>query len=140
MAQVLRDIKYERLQYDFTRIKPLLYFGRNYSIFKQELIRDEENALQYGFLWHKGKLDLRGLTRGAGFDNYQLKLRLIGLTKNLDLIGKLHYDAAPKQELWGCGVDLKYYQPAFTGTIGWADLANCLFTQRRDCRAKLGQT
>ena len=122
LAQVLRDIKYERLQYDFTRIKPLLYFGRNYSIFKQELIRDEENALQYGFLWHKGKLDLRGLTRGAGFDNYQLKLRLIGLTKNLDLIGKLHYDAAPKQELWGYGVDLKYYQPAFTGTIGWADL------------------
>src|SRR5690606_16354715 len=52
----------------------------------------------------------------------ELKLKLIGLTTNLDLIAKLHYEEAPKQDLWGYGVDLKYYQPAFTLTIGWADL------------------
>ena len=122
LTRVLRDIKYERLQYDFTRIKPLLYFGREHSFFRQELIREETNTLQYGFLWHKGKLDLRGLTRGKGFDNYELKLKFIGLTADLDLIGKLHYEETTKQDLWGYGVDLKYYQPAFTGTIGWADL------------------
>lgn len=122
LAQVLRDIKYERLQYDFTRIKPLLYFGRGHSFFKQELIREEATALQYGFLWQKGKLDLRGLTRGKGLDNYALKLKFIGLTRDLDLIGKLHYEETPKQDLWGYGVDLKYYQPNFTLTCGWAEL------------------
>ena len=120
LARVVRDIKHERLQYDFIRIKPLVYLGREHSFFKQELIREESTALQYGFLWQKGKIDLRGLTRGKGFDNYELKLKVIGLTSNLDLIGKLHYEETLKQDLWGYGVDLKYYQPAFTLTSGWA--------------------
>ena len=122
MTQVLRDIKYDRLQYDFSRIKPLLYFGREHSFFKQELIREETTALEYGFLWQKGKLDLQGLTRGKGFDNYELKLKFIGLTTDLDLIAKLHYEETPKQDFWGYGLDLKYYQPNYTLTIGWAEL------------------
>lgn len=126
LTRVLRDIKYERLQYDFTRIKPLLYFGREHSFFRQELIREETTALQYGFLWHKGKIDLRGLTRGKDFDHYELKLRLIGLTTNLDLIGKLHHEDTTRN-IWSYGVDLKYYQPAYTLTIGWADLGQIAF-------------
>lgn len=122
LPELLRDIKYERLPYDFTRFKPLLYFGPEHSYFKQDLIREESTALQYGFLWQKGQLDLRSLTQGTGLDNYELRLKLTGLTANFDLIGKLHYEETPEQDLWCYGVDLKYYQSTFTFTVGWADL------------------
>jgi len=123
IERVFRDIKYERVPYGFIRIKPLLYFGREHAVFKQDLFREESSILQYGFLCQKGKFDLRGLTRGKSFDNYDLKLKWIGLTSNLDLIGKAHYKETPTQEIWGYGIDLRYYQPAFTFTIGLADFA-----------------
>lgn len=123
LAQVFSDIKYERLTYDFPRLKPLLYIGREHSIFKQELFREELMALQYGFLWQRGRFELRGLVRGKLFNYSEFKLRLIGFTPNVDLIGKLHYEHNGTDALWGGGVDLNYNRPQYTLAVGWADLA-----------------
>lgn len=127
LKRVLSDLKYERWTYDFARIKPLIYFGRDYSFFKQELLREEAPFFQYGLLWQKGRLDFRVLTQGKTFDDYDLKLRWLGLTPRLDLIGKAHYGATPDPGGWSYGIDLKYYQPAFTFSIGWADLAQTTY-------------
>ena len=122
LERVFTDIKYERLQYDFTRIQPLLYFGREHSFYKQDLLREESSALQYGFLWQTGQFDLRALTRGTGFDHFQSKLKWIGLTPDIDLIGSVSYQDTSGDQSWSYGVDVKYYQPKFTLAAGWADL------------------
>jgi hypothetical protein len=45
----------------------------------------------------------------------------MGLTPNIDLIGSVYYQETSVKQSWSYGVDVKYYQPRFTFTTGWAD-------------------
>lgn len=121
LSKVVTDIKYERFQYDFARIKPVVYYGKEHSLFKQELLKGESSALQYGLLWQKGQMDLRLLTRGNNFDFWETKLKVIGLTPSFDLIGKVHYEDKETERRTGYALDLKCYRPLYTLSVGWAD-------------------
>ncbi len=122
LTKTFSDIKYQRLQYDFTRIKPLVYFGKEHSIFKQDLFREESAILQYGMIFQRGSMDLRLLTRGKNFDYLETQFKFIGLTPSLDLIGRLHFEEKETRLRSGYGLDLKYYNLYYTISFGWAEI------------------
>jgi NTE family protein len=123
LPKVISDIKYQRLKYNFTRIKPIVYFGREQSFFKQDLFKDELFSLQYGMILQKGSADLKLLTRGKHFDYLETQLKVIGLTPSIDLIGKLHLEQQKEPSLdLSYGLNLTYYNPDFTFSLGWVNI------------------
>ncbi|NLW55742.1 MAG: hypothetical protein GX050_03830 [Firmicutes bacterium] len=121
-SKLVTDLKYERLRYDFTRIKPIVYYGKEHSFFKQKLLKAESSTLQYGLLWQRGPANLELLTRGKSFDYLEAKFKVIGLTPSVDLIGKAFYEKERTGEQTGYGLDLKYHRPHYALSLGWADL------------------
>ena len=122
LPKILSDIKYQRLKYNFTRIKPIVYFGREQSIFKQDLFKDELFSLQYGMILQKGIVDLKLLTRGKQFDYLETQLKVIGLTPCIDLVGKLHLEEKEPSLDLSYGLNLTYYNPDFNFSLGWANI------------------
>ena len=55
------------------------------------------------------------------FDYLDAKLKIIGLTPAIDLIGKTHYEKEATAEQRGYGFDFTYYRPRYALSVGWAD-------------------
>lgn len=122
LSKVIRDVKADRLIYDFTRIKPLLYYGKERSFFKQGLLPEDSTTLQYGAFLQYKKAEIQVLTEGKDFDYLEAQLRFIRLTPAFDLIGRIHHDERDgDNRRQGYGVDLTYYHPSFTASVGWAE-------------------
>lgn len=90
LNRVISDVKADRLLYDFTRLKPLLYFGKEHSVFKQRLLPEECVTLQYGIFFQHKNTEIQVLTGGGKPRALEAQLRFIRLTPTFDLISRLY--------------------------------------------------
>ncbi len=126
-ARLVTDLKYDRLRYDFTRIKPIVYYGKDHSFFQPELLKTDSLTLQYGLLWQTGPVYLKLLTEGKNFDVLEAKLKIIGLTPSIDLTGQARYEKEASGEGRWYGLDLTYYRPNYALAAGWASFNNAQY-------------
>lgn len=120
LNRVISDVKADRLIYDFTRIKPLLYFGKEHSFFKQRLLPGECATLQYGIFFQQKNTEIQVLTGGGKPRALEAQLRFIRLTPTFDLIGRLcQQEQAGDGSRQSYGADLVYYGQSFTASLGW---------------------
>ena len=121
LSRVVSDVQAERLIYDFTRIKPLVYIGREHSVFKQTLLPEEISTTQYGAYFQHKNWELKALTRGNDLDYFETQVRFIRLTPALDLIARAYQGERGNDRRQGYALDLKFYHPTFTAAVGWME-------------------
>ncbi|SJZ71426.1 patatin-like phospholipase family protein [Selenihalanaerobacter shriftii] len=114
ISQTLKNIKYNRLMIDSYMTKPLIYFGKDNSLFKQELFKDELFKPQYGAKVTKEHIDFTVLNVDKDTDDLETSIRLKQVTPNIDLIGKGKINSEEdKMEL-----TMKYYTNNYTIGFG----------------------
>ena len=114
MTQILNDFKYNRLILDPFIVKPLFYFGKDNSVFKQNLFKDEFMDPQYGFEIKKGKLDVLLLNTKDRRSDLEAQVRIKKITPSLDLIAKSRMKT--DQNDWE--LTLKHYAKNYTLSLG----------------------
>ncbi|MCK4261294.1 MAG: patatin-like phospholipase family protein [Halanaerobiales bacterium] len=124
-----RDLKYGRLILDGSILKPLFYYGKDYSIFKQNLFKESFFQSQYGFEWKNRKLSTLFLTNGFKLDNLETKMRFSKVTPNIDLIGKI--GISPQRKYYEA--EIVYYSPYnYTQAFGFSHLNQNNFLKFRN--------
>jgi NTE family protein len=114
VSETLNDIKYDRMILDSNSFKPLFYFGKDHSLFKQNLFKDELFKPQYGLEFDNGKLETTLLNNNYKSDDLEAKIRLKKITQNLDLIAKSKLNS--NQDHWEFG--FKHYAKRHTFSLG----------------------
>lgn len=114
ISPTLKDVKYDRMILDSYRLKPLFYFGKDHSFFKQNLFKDDLLKSQYGLEFNKGRLNVSFLNNKQLENNLESQIKLKKITPNFDLINKIKLNS--KQNSWE--FTGKYYAQNYTFSLG----------------------
>ncbi|MFP4198315.1 MAG: patatin-like phospholipase family protein [Halanaerobium sp.] len=119
LDKILRDLEFDRLIVEESGISPLVYYGRDFSPFSQDLIRSPLDNFQAGIeIYHNNKR-LSFLGSDSWEDAYTAALRIKKLTDSLDLTLKYRndYDSAAEDDY---EAELKYFGRRFnlSGGLG----------------------
>lgn len=111
-SKKLNDVKYDRILLEKADLAPVFYYGRDYSFFKQDLIRSPLYHLQYGFRFSKDHLGISALStpNNDKQDGIELKFRWTKLTEDIDLLSNFRYESNSRDYLMG----LVYYDDNYT--------------------------
>ncbi|TDO95122.1 NTE family protein [Halanaerobium saccharolyticum] len=114
----LRDLEYNRLIVKESEISPLIYYGRDFSPFNQDLFRTPLNKFQFGVEFHHNKLRLSFLGADSWSEGYTAALRVKKLTDSIDfyLKYKNDYDSAADDDY---EAELKYFGRRFNFSGGY---------------------
>lgn len=115
---MLRDLEFDRLIVEETGISPLLYYGRDFSPFGQELFRTPQDKFQLGVEFYHDKARLSFLGADSWTDAYTAALRYKKLTESIDfyLKYKKDYDSAVDDEY---EAEFKYFGRRFNLGAGY---------------------
>lgn len=115
---LLRDVEFDRIIIDESSINPIIYYGRDYSFFKQDLIRTPLNKFQVGVNFKWDYLDLSLLGSDNWDDGYEAAFRITKLTDSLDYILKYQniYDDPYEDNYEN---EIKYYGPRYNLSAGF---------------------
>lgn len=111
------DIKYNRLIYDKFTWKPLFYFGKDYSIFQQNLFKNNQQKFQWGVEFGKAKFSSRLMSEGYHLDNLEVMLRVKKILPKCDLIGRMGITTDSENY----EIDLDFYMPNYILGAGFAN-------------------
>lgn len=117
MIDYLNDLKYNRLLYDQFVWKPVFYWGKDYSIFQQDLFKNNQLKSQWGVEVSKANFNSLFMTKGYLFDNLELMLQLKKILPNWDLVGRI--GIAKDSETYQLG--LNYYMANSIFAVGFAN-------------------
>ncbi len=115
---LLRDVEFDRIVTEERAVSPVIHYGRDYSFFKQDLIRTPLNNFQIGMNLKRNKLDLSLLGSNDWDDGYEAAFRITKLTDSLDYVLKYQniYDS-PSEDNYE--TELKYYGPRYNFSAGF---------------------
>ena len=124
LSSEYRDLKYDRFLIRKTDFKPTIYYGKDYSFFRDKLGKNNVDSILYGIEFTKNQLDLNFLKNNYKNENY-LHLRLKKLTQDFDLISKYRI----KDDYIDYQTGLKYLDNDYTieSGIGKVNDKNYLF-------------
>ncbi len=115
---LLRDVEFDRIVTEESSISPIIYYGRDYSFFKQELIRTPLNSFQVGVNFKRNKLDLSMLGSDDWDKGYEAAFRITKLTDSLDYILKYqNIYASPYEDNYE--TEIKYFGPRYNLSAGF---------------------
>ncbi|MCK8828356.1 patatin-like phospholipase family protein [Natroniella acetigena] len=118
LSLLLNDLEYDRLLIDKQRFRPLFYYGRDQSSFKQDLFRSEYHKSQFGFELNQKHLDTRFLVQENINESVELDLRWKKLSQNTDLKSTIRGQDELDNTDWKLGI--KYYADNYTWGLGRA--------------------
>ncbi|RCW43824.1 MULTISPECIES: patatin-like phospholipase family protein [unclassified Halanaerobium] len=113
----LRDLEYDRFVTQGKDLEFLLYYGRDHSIFKQEMLRSPLNDFQTGLEFKNKNLSL-GVLEKDGFDSgYEAFFRFAKMTEQLDFFFSYSndYDSDTEDDYEG---EIKYFGERFNFGFG----------------------
>lgn len=118
LDNILRDLEFDRLVIEESGFKPLIYYGRDFSPFSQDLFRSSLDKFQLGaeFYYDNYRLSLLG---ADSWDNaYTASLRVKKLTDTLDLYFKFkeNYNSDVKNNF---ETEIKYFGKRFNLSAGY---------------------
>jgi NTE family protein len=115
---LLRDVEFDRIIIEESSINPIIYYGRDYSFFKQELIRTPLNNFQVGVNFKRNNLDLSLLGSDDWDKGYEAAFTITKLTDSLDYIIKYQniYDEPYADNYEN---EIKYYGPRYNLSAGF---------------------
>ncbi|SIR33925.1 patatin-like phospholipase family protein [Halanaerobium kushneri] len=118
LDSILRDLEFDRLIVEERGISPLIYYGRDFSPFSQELFRTPLDQFQVGAEIYYNRARLALLGEDSWEDAYSAALRIKKITDSLDLYLKYRndYDSATKNDY---EAELKYFGRRFNLSAGY---------------------
>ncbi|MGP3778239.1 patatin-like phospholipase family protein [Halanaerobium saccharolyticum] len=118
LDNILRDLEFDRLVVEERGISPLIYYGRDFSPFSQDLIRSPLDDFQVGAEIYYNSLRLSVLGAESWEDAYSAALRVKKLTDGFDFYLKYRndYDSATKNDY---EAELKYFGRRFNLSAGY---------------------
>ncbi|RAK09777.1 NTE family protein [Halanaerobium saccharolyticum] len=118
----LRDLEFDRLIVEESGINPLIYYGRDFSPFNQDLFRTPLDRLQLGIEFYHNRARLSFLGDDSWSDGYTAALRVkkIGDSFDLYLKYKNDNDSATDDEY---EAELKYFGRRFNLSGGYGSRA-----------------
>lgn len=117
LKDTLRDIEFDRLIVEERGISPLIYYGRDFSPFNQQLFRSPLNKFQLGAEIYYNKFRLSFLGADSWDDGYTASLRIKKLTDTLDFYLKYanDYDSKTEDDYES---EIKYFGNRFNLSVG----------------------
>lgn len=112
----LIDIKYNRVVYDQFVWKPLFYYGKDYSIFQDDFLKNNLLKPQWGVEFNKNKFSALLLTKGYNLDNLEVELRLKKLLPKIDLISQIGLN----EDSQNYQLELDYYTSNYILAVGFS--------------------
>lgn len=130
VAQEFNDIKYDRMLVPSFHFNPIIHFGQDYSLFKQDLLRSYINIPQYGFEFDKDSVDFKFLATNNASQDLEAEFRWKKLTKNTDMIAKTRIESEKRDD---GELGIRYYKDNyFWGTgLGVIDNNKYVFADAR---------
>jgi NTE family protein len=119
-SDTLNDLKYNRQLLNDLKLNPLLYYGRDYSLFNSNLLRSSLKEIQYGFELEKNRLEIIALTKQNIEKELEMKIRFKKIHDKFDLILKSRINQA---DIIDGKLGVKYYDDDHTLELGAASLA-----------------
>jgi NTE family protein len=118
LDNILRDLEFDRLIVEERGISPLIYYGRDFSPFSQDLIRSPLDDFQVGAEIYYNSVRLALLGAESWEDAYTAALRIKKLTDSIDFYLKYRndYDSATKNDY---EAELKYFGRRFNLSAGY---------------------
>lgn len=118
LENILRDLEFDRLIVKERGINPLIYYGRDFSPFSQDLLRSPLDRFQFGTEFYYNKLRLSFLGADNWEDAYTAALRVKKLTDSFDLYLKYknNYDSTLEDNY---EAELKYFGRRFNLSSGF---------------------
>ncbi|MFW6273599.1 MAG: patatin-like phospholipase family protein [Halanaerobium sp.] len=115
---LLRDVEFDRIIIEDSSINPIIYYGRDYSFFNQELIRTPLNNFQTGVNLKRNNLDLSLIGSDDWDKGYEAEFTITKLTDSLDYIIKYQniYDQSHADNYEN---EIKYYGPRYNLSAGF---------------------
>jgi len=138
LAQEFNDIKYDRMLLPTFHFKPIIHFGQDYSLFKQDLLRTYINMPQYGFEFAKGNVGFEFLATNNDTKDLEAELRWKKLTENTDIVAKTRIESDERDD---GELGIRYYKDDYIfGTgLGVINNNNYIFTDA-SYKLELNQT
>ncbi len=115
---ILRDLEFDRLIVKESGISPLLYYGRDFSPFNQQLFRTAYNDFQVGAEIYHNRFRLSFLGSDSWEDGYTASFRTKKLTESLDLFLKYGNDYNSETED-DYEAELKFFGKRFNLSAGY---------------------
>jgi len=115
---ILRDLEFDRLIVEESGISPLIYYGRNFSPFNQQLFRTTFNDFQVGAEIYHNRFRLSFLGADSWEDGYTASFRTKKLTESLDLFLKYGNDYDPQTDD-NYEVEIKFFGNRFNLSAGY---------------------
>jgi len=118
LDNILRDLEFDRFVIEESGISPLIYYGRDFSPFSQDLFHSPLNSFQLGLEFYHDNLKLSFLGDNSWSEAYTAALRVKKLTDSLDLYLKYknNYNSAVEDEY---EAELKYFGMRFNLSGGY---------------------
>lgn len=115
MGELLKDVENQRVVLDCLIVEPLFYYGKDHSIWKMDLFRNELMLAQYGVKVKYGQANLKLLTKDWLRNGLELQGWWKKLTPDIDLTGRVGVDSEGRIK-WG--MDLLYYASDYSFGMG----------------------
>lgn len=112
---MLKDVEQQRVVLDGLIVEPLFYYGKDHSIWKMNLFRNELKFAQSGLMIKYGHANLKFLMRDWLRDGLELQGWWKKLAPDIDLTGRFSVDSE-QQIKWG--MDLLYYANDYSFGMG----------------------
>lgn len=115
---ILRDLEFDRLIVEESGISPLIYYGRDFSPFNQQLFRTTFNDFQLGAEIYHNRFRLSFLGADSWEDGYTASFRTKKLTESLDLFLKYgnDYNSQTKDDY---EAEIKFFGKRFNLSTGY---------------------
>ncbi len=118
LDNILRDLEFDRLVIEESGISPLIYYGRDFSPFSQDLLRSPLDKFQLGVELYHNNLRLSFLGADSWEDAYTAAFRFKKLTDSIDFYLKYRndYDSNTEEEY---EAEFKYFGKRFNLAVGY---------------------
>lgn len=115
---ILRDLEFDRLIVEESGISPLIYYGRDFSPFNQQLFRTTFNDFQVGAEIYHNRFRLSFLGADSWEEGYTVSFRTKKLTDSLDLSLKYgnDYDSQTDDDY---EAEIKFFGNRFNLSTGY---------------------
>lgn len=115
---IMRDLEFNRLVIEERGISPLIYYGRDFSPFSQDLLRSSLDRFQLGLDFQYNKFRLSFLGADSWEDAYTAAFRFKKITDSIDfyLKYKNDYDSNTENEY---EAEFKYFGRRFNIAAGY---------------------
>jgi len=115
---ILRDLEFDRLIVEESGISPLIYYGRDFSPFNQQLFKTPLNDFQLGAELYHNRFRLSFLGADSWEDGYTVSFRTKKMTESLDLFLKYgnDYDSQTNDDY---EAEIKFFGNRFNLSTGY---------------------